>query len=237
VPGVFSLSLLALFLLFPGSARGQSAPDRARAVELFSQSEEAYRAGRYSDAIDLLRRAYALQPDPVLLHNIGVAYEKEADYPRAVEAFDRCVREYPTYDRCAQRLETARAAAAAVRRPSPAPAPLAAEPERQVASAWPWVVVSVGAVGLAAGTGLLILAAKRSGDAQNAMSADTAETTHREALGYQTAAVASLIAGGVIALIGGVWVALQMSARHVDRSVAAARTMIGWESARVGGAF
>ena len=43
------------------------------AIALFQQSAEHYRAGQFQQAVDLLKRAYALKPEPVLLYNLSRA--------------------------------------------------------------------------------------------------------------------------------------------------------------------
>jgi tetratricopeptide (TPR) repeat protein len=210
------------------TARGAHAepPSReARAVELFERSEVAYNAGRYAEAIDLLNQAYELKPDPVLLHNIGVAWEAEKAYPRAVEAFERCLHEYPSYARCAQRLETARAAAAAAadasrtsRIVSPAPAPPPPISESTPSGPWPWLVTGLGVAGLAAGGVLTFVAARRSDDAQAATSAPEAQSIHSTALGFQTAGTAAFVTGGVVALAGVMWLVVSVVARDAHRA-------------------
>jgi tetratricopeptide (TPR) repeat protein len=218
-----NLAVLAALATARG-AEAQATSSEARAVELFERSEVAYNAGRYEEAIDLLNRAYELKPDPVLLHNIGVAWEAEKAYPRAVQAFERCLREYPTYGRCAQRLETARAAAAAdadAARTSPMalPAPSSPPPSETTPMApWPWLMTGIGVAGIAAGGVLTFVAARRSDDAQAAASAPEAQSIHSTALGYQTAGTVAFVAGGVVAVVGATWLVMSLVARQARRA-------------------
>src|SRR5690242_475011 len=80
--------LLAVLLCFAAAGAPASA-DRRRdeATELVAGSVEHYRAGRYAEAAELLRRAYALTPSPVLLFNLGRALDKGGDRQGAIEAY------------------------------------------------------------------------------------------------------------------------------------------------------
>lgn len=69
--------------------RAPSAADRARAVFLLDRSAVAFRLGRYTDAIVLLEEAYVLSEEPILLYNIGRAYESAGDLERALGAYRR----------------------------------------------------------------------------------------------------------------------------------------------------
>ena len=72
-------------------ATAQEAPQapQADAVLLFEQSADAYRAGRFSQAASLLEEAYAIWPDPVLVYNLGRAYEGAGRLDEARDAYVR----------------------------------------------------------------------------------------------------------------------------------------------------
>lgn len=65
------------------------ADDRDKALELFEASDRAYKAGEFERAADLLREAYSLYPEPLLLYNLGRAQEGLGDTAGAVESYER----------------------------------------------------------------------------------------------------------------------------------------------------
>ena len=75
-----------------------TAPDASRDREargLFEAGEEAFRAGRYADALDYFRRAHTLSGRAALLYNVGVAADRVRRDDEAIEAFERYLRESP----------------------------------------------------------------------------------------------------------------------------------------------
>ena len=65
------------------------------AAALYGQSEALYRAGHYDEAAALLAKAYALQPDPALLFNLGRCYERAGQLAPAVDAYARYLEAEP----------------------------------------------------------------------------------------------------------------------------------------------
>jgi tetratricopeptide (TPR) repeat protein len=59
--------------------------DKARAIELISEANEAYDAGNFRDALVRYREAYDITEDPRVLYRIGLTYENLANYQRARE--------------------------------------------------------------------------------------------------------------------------------------------------------
>jgi len=57
-----------------------------------------YGQGRYQDAIVALQNAYALQPLPRLLCNIGQAYRKLGNHRAAVAQYELCLKSDPEID-------------------------------------------------------------------------------------------------------------------------------------------
>ncbi|HEV8320493.1 MAG TPA: tetratricopeptide repeat protein [Myxococcota bacterium] len=56
------------------------------------ESKEARRlftAGKYADAATLYEKAYAIYPEPVLLHDAGLAYQKAGNRAKAIEYYER----------------------------------------------------------------------------------------------------------------------------------------------------
>jgi tetratricopeptide (TPR) repeat protein len=80
------------------AAMGAGLPRAARAetVEqevqhLSDDAVEAYRAGRYQKAVELLTRAYAIRPITNLLYNLGKAYDKLNDADNAYAFYKKYV--------------------------------------------------------------------------------------------------------------------------------------------------
>src|SRR5262245_59109205 len=68
---------------------------RERSVEIFVESEAHYKEGRYTEAARLLREAYAIYPEPLLLYNLGRALEGMGDLAQALETYRTYLREEP----------------------------------------------------------------------------------------------------------------------------------------------
>jgi hypothetical protein len=70
----------------------------AGAREHFQAGQSYYSQGRYEKAIDEFEEAYRLDPKPLLLQNIAQSWEKLGDLPKAVEYFERYLKEDPEAD-------------------------------------------------------------------------------------------------------------------------------------------
>lgn len=202
----------------PAIATGTDAA-RTRALELFQESADRYREGRFDEAAELLREARRLHPEPVLAYNLARALEGAGDLEGAVAAYRDYLAEAPdAADAPATRarlagLERHLAEIRAVeeerarlrqeqersRREIPPPPP-ARGPE-----AAPWILTGIGAGGLIAGAVLGGVAVARNGDAQRAPTHAAAVAAAHDASGLATAANVTLIAGGVAALVGVIW--------------------------------
>ena len=69
---------------------GSSASVEAQSArELFQLGTSEYGIGNYEDAIDAWQRAYDLDPQPLILFNIGQAYERLGRLVEAVETIER----------------------------------------------------------------------------------------------------------------------------------------------------
>ncbi|MBI5477304.1 MAG: tetratricopeptide repeat protein [Deltaproteobacteria bacterium] len=99
-----ALVLLAL-ATWPATA---AADQRDQARAHFERGSQAYREARYQDAIDAFLEAYRLDPDPVLVFNVGQAWEKLGNVPNAL-------RSYREYLRLAPRAEDRRTVEASIR--------------------------------------------------------------------------------------------------------------------------
>lgn len=200
-------------------ARAQDEDARARAHELYEQSETAYDEGRFDDAADLLREAFEIHQEPVLLYNLGRALDGAGDMPGAIESYEAYLESAGEIeDRGAieqrvitlQRLLDEREALIEEREREEA-----AEDERTTTerpptpesgpSAVPWLVTGVGVAGVGVGVALGLMSRSAHGDTETAGSqvevGDALDRAEDLALGANIA----LIAGGAIALGGLVW--------------------------------
>ncbi len=212
-----------------GVARAQH---DARAVELFKQSAERYRDGKFREAADLLREAYAREPEPLLLFNLGRACEGMGDLPCAIDAYTRFLEQAKApKDRGAieSRVATLRReiedkrrlekrAAEVIVVPTPAPPPRAASPV-------PWVIAGAGVVSLGVGLGL---GASAQHEHQQAV-ADPVQKTKLEsqasAKSMATAANVVLVAGALVTAGGLAWGGIDLLARSKGNAPVSGRTV------------
>jgi tetratricopeptide (TPR) repeat protein len=201
-------------VLVAAPALAQNKGDHDLAIALFNHSNEAYKKGDFKGAAEDLQKAYALEPAPVLLYNLGRAYEGLGDTKNAIDAYERYVKAQPdAEDRGSieSRLTTlhhqldleTRAAAP----PPPPPPPISPlTPPRRPLSPAPLIVTTVGVAGIAAGGvfGILALSAASSQNAPTTSQVD-AVSAHDRASTFATVSTVSFIAGGVIALAGTIW--------------------------------
>ena len=213
---------------FAGEASAQSgdAGTRARAVELSKKSRDAYRERRFDEAIALLREARSLTREPVLLYNLGRAYEGRGDLERAVESYEEYLREAPDADErdaTARRIEalkrelaartppmTSRAAPAAA--PTPAPALPPGAPANATPSVVPFVVAGLGLATIGAGAIVGLMARGAHSDAEADPSAEGARKSQESAESLALAANICLVAGAVFTAAGVVWTVIDRSA-------------------------
>lgn len=81
--------LFVIALLVGMWGRPARADDRDQALALFEQSDKAYKAGNFEEAAKLLREAYSLYPEPLLLYNLGRAQEGMGDSRGAVQSYEQ----------------------------------------------------------------------------------------------------------------------------------------------------
>jgi tetratricopeptide (TPR) repeat protein len=201
-------------------------PAQARALDLFEKSEDAYQKGRFAEAVQYLREAYALTPAPVLLYNLARAYEGLGDLERAAKSYEDFLGAEPnakdrgaiatraaTLRRQIAEREAARRAAAQPPRP---------EPRRP--SPFPWVVAPLGVAGIGTGAVLSVLSAKRHRDARDEPVQLTATHDQESAKSLATGANVALIAGAAVVAIGVVWGLLDLRAVNASRAAASAES-------------
>ncbi|MEM9191912.1 MAG: tetratricopeptide repeat protein [Myxococcota bacterium] len=190
----------------PAAAQEEDATDPAEeAVRLFEESRDLYQEGRFEDAADRLRRAYELDPAPVLLFNLARACEEADDLECAVDSYQRYLDAEPDLEdrgaiearirRLNQRIEEAQ-------RPAP-PAVVTVEPSKP--SPVPWVVAGVGVASVVVGIVFGVMANSSHDDAVAEASFVPAQEAQDEAERNATIANITLIAGGIVAGAGLVW--------------------------------
>lgn len=215
-------ALFATIVLLPKEADAaptRTAPTDSRALELFEQSAQAYREGRFQEAVDKLLEARRFKAEPVLLYNLGRAYEALGKPSDAADAYAKYLEEEPeASDRKAieGRIATLRGQAnelAAARR-DPGPA----REENDGLTAVPWIVVGVGAASLATGGVLGFLANGKHDDAVADPVQASAVEKQDSAEGLARAATVTLIAGGVIAAMGLAWLGVRAARPSVTSS-------------------
>jgi tetratricopeptide (TPR) repeat protein len=195
----------------PDAAAQVTAHDRS--LELFRASEEAFRAADFRRAVELLLKAYALFPEPVLLYDLARAYEGLGEAHEAAAAYERYLAADPhVADRPAieQRVRELRRPEATAREPASAVAPATprATPPAAVSERRPSFVVlslglaATGAVLIGGGIGFSALASDRHDAAVEEPIASRAEAAQQEAERLTRAANVSLIAGGAFMVAG-----------------------------------
>jgi len=241
--GALALVMLAA-LTGRASASGPSSADR-RAMELFEQSSERYNAGRFQEAVDLLKQAYALRSDPVLLYNLARAYEGLGDLDHAMAAYADFLRAQPNAeDRGAieTRIATLRSQIeqrAALKREREAAQRERREAEERAREAparspsvVPWIVTGVGAAALATGAVLGAVSAARHAAAIEAPQTEI-DDDQSQARHFATAANVLFASGGALAVAGVVWGIVDLRAsRRADKDPEVARILpslgLGW---------
>lgn len=93
----------------PAAEEADAEPD---ARELFLRGQAAYERGDYEDSVEAWEAGYALDPRPLLQYNLGQAYERLGELPKAVSAFETYLENASPSDPNQQR---ARAQLAAIR--------------------------------------------------------------------------------------------------------------------------
>lgn len=221
------VALAPLLTAPPAAAAGKS--PKAQALELFEDSSQRYREGKFDEAAALLEKAYALHQEPVLLYNLGRAYDGLGEYEKAIAAYEKYLTESPdAKDRGAleRRIATMRSELkqrqeleaekerleAEKKRPPPPKEKPKAEPPS--ASPWPWVVAGVGVAAMGAGAVFGLQAKGKRGDAEEEPVQRKAAETFRDAEGLASTANVFLIAGAVVTAGGVTWIFLDNKGRR-----------------------
>jgi len=76
------------------AAGGSSSSEEVRkeaARGMFRVALDAFKAGQYREALNKLKEVYDLDPNPIILYNIGRSYEELGDLAEAADYFQRAV--------------------------------------------------------------------------------------------------------------------------------------------------
>jgi tetratricopeptide (TPR) repeat protein len=213
--------------------------DRDRALALFRESDVHYKRGEFERAVALLREAYALHPEPLLLYNLARALEGLGDFEGAIEQYESYLNVATQIaDRGAieRRIATLREQVARSARPpdsaqdhttartatpvsdtrttapvrlDPTPSKMHGKPQRL-----PWLIAGGGGVVLGGGVLLGYLSQTRHDAAVGEPVQIEAQRLQDQAEAFATGANVAYVIGGV-AVIGGVtWALLS---RREDR--------------------
>jgi hypothetical protein len=217
LPGRSSVALVVALVIAvaPGVARAQHDP---RAVELFKQSAERYREGKFREAADLLREAYAREPEPLLLFNLGRACEGMGDAPCAIDAYTRFLATAKsTNDRGAieSRIATLRRQVEEKQRLEERAAHpgviAAAPPPPGKPTPVPWIVAGAGVVGLGVGLGVGAAALHEHQTAVDDPEQKTKFLEQASAKSLAGTANAVLVVGALVAAGGLAWGIVDLS--------------------------
>jgi tetratricopeptide (TPR) repeat protein len=218
--------------------RGRRDAGREEALELFRQSETEYQAGRFADAAALLQRAWQRHEEPILLWNLGRAWEGAGEPGKAIEAYRRYLQAAPRAEdrttveaKIAELERQVRQNAEQERRQAEDDARARREADQQDRRSVdedererrrrlrgdegrrgpgiaPWILVGAGGVSLGAGGLFGLLATSR----HDAAEADPVQRSARDkqdgAETFATLANVAFVAGTVMAAGGVTWVIL-----------------------------
>ena len=228
---LLAAAVFAVDAVSASSACAQSKPPataQARAADLFKASGEAYRQGNFKQTVALLNEAYALDPQAVILYNLGRAYEGLGDGDAAIDAYHRYLEADPKApDRASleQRVATlerqrdekkalekqrdeerkrAETAAEERRRAEERANQRHDEPPRS-RSVVPYIVAGVGAAGLVAGGAFGLAASSKHDAAASEHVQTTAIDEQDQAKSLATISTISFIAGGALLAAGVTW--------------------------------
>lgn len=72
--------------------------DKEHALALFKASDQQYKRGEFEKAAELLREAYSLFPEPILLYNLARALEGSGDAVGAIDHYERFLAAAPAIE-------------------------------------------------------------------------------------------------------------------------------------------
>ncbi|HFE46414.1 MAG TPA: tetratricopeptide repeat protein [Nannocystis exedens] len=93
IPSLVTASLLLTGPIVPSLAQAAGPAAEESFATLTEQASEKYTEGDYDGSIALFERAYALNPEPNILFNIGRIYEEAGNYEDAIVYYERFISE------------------------------------------------------------------------------------------------------------------------------------------------
>jgi tetratricopeptide (TPR) repeat protein len=236
--GVTVGCLVALGTTAAESAR--AACTRDGASDLYTDARRAFDDKRYDDSIELLRRAYACDPNPVYLHNVARAYE-EANRPKdalaawraylevskderervqvqgRISTLSKMIDDLDRLEHEKEAAEQARLAAEAVassrpvRTTLPPPPPVTSvAAPSRHVAAGAWLLSGVGASGLIVAAVLGLESIAKHGAAVNEPQVVQAESLQSQARNLAQAANWMWAVGGAVTVIGAGWIGVDL---------------------------
>lgn len=203
----------AIVLASVAPAGAQPHGGDAEALQLTRQSLERYREGRFREAVELLKRAYDLKPEPVIQYNIGRAYERLGERDNAIAAYRAYLAAAPNApDRSAVEAKIAALVQENAKREATPPevqitAPVVQRAETPRAlSRTPWLIAGLGVAGVGTGAvfGALMISRRDDANDPSTSGRDTL-VANAAARRYSIAANIAFVTGSVIAAGGITW--------------------------------
>jgi tetratricopeptide (TPR) repeat protein len=175
--------------------------DRERALALYDRSAVHYRAGEFREAASLLKQAWVLAKEPVLLYNLARACENAGYLQCAAESYDEYLRIESKLEDEAGLRRRLRVLHAQIDERERAARPQAA----------PWIIAGIGLLGMGAGLGTGLLAASRHNEAETERVHERAFELQREAEALALASTVTWVAGGAVHAGGVIWGIVDLS--------------------------
>ncbi len=246
---------------FPSVAVAVEPSVKEQVDVLNAQAVEKFEAKEYEEAVELFEQAYDLQPEPNYLFNIGRIYEESGNLEKAVEYYERFVKEpaVPLESR-EQGLERLRVLRAILKEtapedepepeeepepdeePEPEPEPEPdeePEPERDKLRIAGYALIGAGGAGLATGGVLAGLALARNNELVELHTLEQRDATASQGRGMALGADILFGVGGAMVTAGLVMVivSVKRSKQAAGKEAVARHPSVSpWASRRAAGA-
>lgn len=204
----------------------ESQPEtEVEARALFVAAQEAYRDGRYEEALDLFERSYARSGRPELLYNVGLCHERLSHDAEAVVHYRRYLAGLPE---APNRVELER-------RITVLEAPTS---EGASVDPGPWIVVGLGAAAVVTGVVFEVIGVLESDQITGARDVDWSSVSahYDNALVFSGLGTALLLVGAA-AVTGGIVWAVVGSGADEDDAEASVSLGVGLGAGYVRGRF
>lgn len=229
---VLSLCLGGLIAGSVAAADARAECPPAGAAGLYENARRAFEEKRYEDSVDLLRRAYDCDPNPVYLADVARSYEEASEPRQALDAWRKYLA-VVTDDRVKKategrisalakvvedldRLEREKLAAENAKREAEAAASAQRAAEstptdggHRVATA-AWIVAGGGVLGVATGAVLGAVAMSKKSSANNEPDVVAASSFQSDARAFAQGANWCFAIGGGLAGVGLAWIVIDL---------------------------